>query len=197
MRYLLESIDLSVSEFTAFKVLSNPKLILRLSPYWSLKDFKPLSDSSVVEGSRYEVAIEYYGKDIIEKHTIEVSELLKDRRVAFKVGEGVLKEIAFLIETNNGGIRLSHRFLIESDDEAILKGAQNELRFWLRSIAEYLKLTEGKTLWRKFFKWFMDKMWLTLSLSERQIAIIVTKISILELVLLLILVIIWNLFIKK
>jgi hypothetical protein len=194
MQYISESINLPVSEVTAFKVLSDLNVILRLSPYWSLKELKPLTEGPVEEGSRYEATIEYYGKEVTETHGLEVIELLSDKKISFKVEEGVLKEISFNIEKDSDGIRLAHQFLIDSDDEAILKGTRSELVFWLRSVGEYLKLAEGKTLWKRFFKWFMDRAWLRLTLSERKIAIIVTKISILELVLLLILVLAWNLF---
>lgn len=194
MQYISESINLPVSEVTAFKVLSDLNVILRLSPYWSLKELKPLTEGPVKEGSKYEATIEYYGKDITETHGLEVIELLSNKKISFKVEEGILKEISFNIEKDSDGIRLAHRFLIDSDDEAILKGTRSELVFWLRSVGEYLKLAEGKTLWKRFFKWFMDRVWLRLTLSERKIAIIVTKISILELVLLLILVLAWNLF---
>lgn len=194
MQYISESIDLPISEVTAFRVLSDLNIILRLSPYWSLKGLVHLTEGEICRGSRYEATIEYYGKDITETHGLEVIELLRDKRISFKVEEGVLKEISFNIEKDGDRIRLAHRFLIDSDDEAILKGTRSELVFWLRSVGEYLKLAEGKTLWKRFFKWFMDRVWLRLTLSERKIAIIVTKISILELVLLLILVLAWNLF---
>ena len=111
---------------------------------------------------------------------------------------GCWKEINFIIEKNNTGIQLTHQFLIDSiEDETVLKGTKNELFYWLRSIGEYLKLAEGKTLRQRFLKWLMDRVWLRLTLSERKIAIIITKISILELVLLLVLIIIWNLFALK
>jgi hypothetical protein len=196
MQYISESINLSVSEATAFEVLSDLNITMRLSPYWSLKELKPLSEGPVKKGSRYEATIEYYGKDVIETHGLEVNEILKDKRISYKVENGVLKEISFIIEKNSNGILLTHQFLLDSEDEAVLKGTQNEVRFWLRSIGEYLKLAEGKTLWRRFFRWFMDRVWLRLTLSERKIAIIITKISILELALLVVLVIIWNLFVR-
>ena len=195
MHYISESINLPVSEATAFKVLLDLNVILRLSPYWSLKKLKSISDIPIKEGSRCEATIEYYAKEITETHGLEVVEYLQDKKISLKVENGVLKEINFIIEKNDNGIRLTHQFLIDSiEDETVLKGTKNELFYWLRSIGEYLKLAEGKTLRQRFFKWFMDRVWLRLTLSERKIAIIVTKISILELVLLLVLIVIWNLF---
>lgn len=195
MHYISESINLPVSEATAFKVLSDLNATLRLSPYWSLKELKSTSGIPIKEGSRYEATIEYYAKEITETHGLEIVEFLQDKKIFFKVENGVLKEINFIIEKNDNGIRLTHQFLIDSiEDETVLKGTKNELFYWLRSIGEYLKLAEGKTLRQRFLKWLMDRAWLRLTLSERKIAIIITKISILELVLLLVLIVIWNLF---
>ena len=198
MHYISESINLPVSEATAFKVLSDLNVTLKLSPYWSLKELKSTSGIPIKEGSRYEATIEYYAKEITETHGLEVVEYLQDKKIFFKVENGALKEINFIIEKNNTGIQLTHQFLIDSiEDETVLKGTKNELFYWLRSIGEYLKLAEGKTLRQRFLKWLMDRVWLRLTLSERKIAIIITKISILELVLLLVLIIIWNLFALK
>ncbi len=197
MQYISERINLPVSDELAFKVLSDLNVILRLSPYWSLKELKCLSEELaegwVRDGSRYEATIEYYGKEVVETHDIEVSEFLKNTKISFKVENGILKEIVFVIKQEGEGIQLTQQFLLECEDEAILKGTQSELHFWLRSIGEYLKLAKGKTLWKKFLKWFMDRVWLKMTLSERKIAIIIVKISILELILLLLLVLIWNL----
>jgi hypothetical protein len=62
---------------------------------------------------------------------------------------------------------------------------------------EYLKLAEGKRPDKIVLKWFMDTMWLRLSLSERKIAIILVTFSSAEILLLVVLVIAWNLFILR
>ena len=49
MHYISESINLPVSEATAFKVLLDLNVILRLSPYWSLKKLKSISDIPIKE----------------------------------------------------------------------------------------------------------------------------------------------------
>ena len=196
MQYLSESIDLPVSEETAFNVLSDLDKILRLSPYWSLKALKPFSTGDIREGGKYEATIEYYGRELTETHGLEVIEFLKNRRISLKAGNGLLKEIRFALEKKNAGIRLTQQFLLQSEDGPLLQGTQRELSVWLRSIGEYIKLAGGKTLWKRFLKWFMDRVWLKLTLSERKIAGIITKISIIEILLLLLLVILWNLFVN-
>jgi hypothetical protein len=55
------------------------------------------------------------------------------------------------------------------------------------------QLASSASLLRRAAKWFMGSVWLRLTLSERNIAIIMTKISILEIALLLVVVMIWRL----
>lgn len=188
MQCISQGIDIPVSPTTAYNVLLDLEVLLRLSPYWSLKEFKCCRD----EKDKYEVTIEYYGKNVIETYLIDVFESIQDKKISFKIQEGMLKQINFIIEKGNGGIHLIQQFIIDSENENILRSSYDEITFWLRSIGEYLKLTEGETLWKRFFKWFMDKVWLRLTLSERKIAIIVTKITIIELMLLGILIVLWN-----
>ncbi len=183
-----------VSEKLAFQVLSDVNLILRLSPYWSLKKFKPFLEGTVRTGSRFEATIEHYGKELTETLTLEVIEFYNNEKISLRVEEGSLKQINFLIENNSEGIKLTHQFILESEDDSVIKGFEAELHYWLRSIGEYLKLAGDRSLYKKPFKLFMDKVWLRMTLSERKIAIIMATISIIEIILLLVLVLAWNLF---
>jgi len=194
MQNIKESISLPVSDKLAFQVLSDVNLILRLSPYWSLKKFKPFFKGIVRIGSRFEATIEHYGKELTETLTLEVIEFYNNEKISLKVEEGILKQIIFLIDNNSEGIKLTHQFFLESEDDSIIKGFEAELHYWLRSIGEYLKLAGDRNLYKKLFKWFMDKAWLRMTLSERKIAIIMITISVIEIILLLVLVLAWNLF---
>jgi hypothetical protein len=194
MKYIKESVSLPVSEKLAFQVVSDVDLILRLSPYWSLKKFIPLSAGIPGTGSRFEAVIEHYGKELTESLILEIVEFYKNEKISLKIEEGILKRINFVIESNSEGVRLTHQFLLDSEDESIIKGSEHELYYWLRSIGEYLKLAGGGSFYKKLFRWFMDKVWLRMTLSERKIAIIMVSISIIEIILLLVLSLIWNLF---
>jgi hypothetical protein len=194
MQYIEESVGLPVSEKLAFQVVSDVNLMLRLSPYWSLKKFKPLSEGIPGTGSRFEAVIEHYEKESTENLILEIIEFYNNQKISLKIEEGILKQINFVIESNSEGVRLTYQFLLDSDDESLIKGSKHELHYWLRSIAEYLKLAGAESFYKKFFKWFMDKVWLRMTLSERKIAIIMVSISIIEIILLLVLILIWNLF---
>lgn len=193
MPNISESVDLQVAQELAFNVLTDLNTTLRLSPYWSIKQLEQISGHQVMNGSMFDVTIEYYAKDLTETHRIEIAEYTPNERISLKFSQGILAQISFLIESRGDGIRLTQAFLLDSSDNNIIENTGKELSFWLTSISEYLKLSDRNTLWAGLFKWFMDKAWLRLTLSERKIAIIMLTISAAELVLLIIMVALWNL----
>lgn len=188
MQLISEQIHVPVSERKAFEVLSGVETVFRLSPYWTLREFKSLAAGG------YEVKIEYYDSEKVETHRLEVGDSGRKERISWAVEGGILKEITFVVEKENDGIRLTQQFLLDSGDTTLIDGTHREMQLWLRSIGAYLRLAEGRTFCRRLWKRFMDKVWLRLTLSERKIAIIITKISVIEILLLLFLVLLWNLF---
>jgi hypothetical protein len=193
MQALTASIQLPVSPETAFRVISDLNTLLRLSPFFTLTQFASPDQGPPQRGTSYTVTLEYYATSRIETHNISIDAFEPDRAVSFAIGEGALKSIRLDIDRSGGGITLTQTLMLEAADEAVMAGSQNELGLWMRSVGEYLKLAEGGSLYKRLMLRFMDRIWLKLTLSERNIAIIITKISILEIALLLVVVVIWNL----
>lgn len=196
MESVQASLRLPVSEQTAFGVVSDLNTIVRLSPFFTLRRFESLLKDGPGKGSAYTLTIEYYHREVTETLRVDIDEFEKDRKIVYRVGSDVLREILFTVEPDEAGIQLTQMFQLESEDENIVNGSRNELHYWLRSIGEYVKLAEGGSFRRRLMKSFMDKIWLKLSLSERKIALITVKISILELVFLLVMVVIWNIAVR-
>jgi hypothetical protein len=194
MSHLSESISLPVSEETAYAIVSDLAVLLRLSPYLSLKSLKQMTSGALATGSRYEATIEYYGKGLSEVKSIEVIELAPLKKIVYRLGPGAFKEIAFAIENDGKGIQLRQQCLFESDDPSLISAAQAELSAWLASIGEYLKLAGGMTFGKRIAKYLMDKVWLKLTLPERKIALILIAVSALELFLLILMVLAWNIY---
>lgn len=192
MRSLAEKIVLPVSGETAFRVISDLNTLLRLSPFFTLKKIESSKEGVAQKEGLFKITIEYYEKNISETYPVEVEAYEVNRRISYSIGDGMVKNVIYEINDDETGIQLTQTFLLASEDEAAVKSARNELHFWLRSVGEYVKLAEGKTLFKKAQKSFMDRIWLRLTLSERNIAIIMVKISVLEIVLLLVIVLIWN-----
>ena len=194
MQAIIESITLPVSPETAFRVASDLNTLLRLSPFFTLTQFALSENGPPQRGTGYMVTLEYYVTGSTAIHRIEVDAFEPNSAVSFAIGEGALKSIRYDIERSEGGIKLTQTLMLEASAETVMAGSQKELNLWMRSVGEYLKLAEGRSLSKRLLLCFMDRIWLKLTLSERNIAIIITKISILEIALLLLLVMAWRMF---
>lgn len=196
MRSVSSSILLPVSIAAAYRVITDLNTIIRLSPFFTLKHIEPPTGRAAQKGDRCRLTIEYYGNKTIETLGIKIEQLEMDRLISYTIEDSVVKTIRYELEPAAEGVQLTQSFELDSEDETLMKGTQDELHAWLRSVGNYLNLGKDKTPVKRAWKWFMDRVWLRLTLSERNIAIIMIKISILELVLLLVLVLIWNIGIR-
>jgi len=196
MSSVSSSILLPVSITAAYQVITDLNTIIRLSPFFTLKHIETPADSDAKKGDRYRLTIEYYRNKIIETLAIEIERLETDRLISYTIETGAVKNILYEIAPAGEGVQLTQTFELDSEDAAIIKGTQSELDVWLRSVGNYLKLSTSNSPLNRGQKWFMDRVWLRLTLSERNIAMIMVKISVLELLLLLFLVLIWNVWIR-
>lgn len=194
MSLIAVTTNLQIPEKIAYNVISNLQLLLKLSPYWDVKSLLPILEPSAQTFNKFEAIIKYYTDDTPKALAIEVDLPQNDKSFSFKmVGNGIEKNVEISLVPNlDGSISISQSYRINPPDEAIAESLSLELKYWHRAIIEYLKLQNGRGIWKKCFRWFMDKVWLNLTLSERKIAIILVKISILEIIILVALVIIWR-----
>jgi len=192
MRSVSSSILLPVSIAAAFRVITDLNTIIRLSPFFTLKNIEPPTDGDAQKGDRCRLTIEYYENKMIETYGVEIDRLEIDKLISYNIENGIVRNILYELEPAGEGVQLTQTFELDSENETIIKGTQDELHAWLRSVGKYLKLSESNSPLKRVQKSFMDSIWLRLSISERNIAIIMIKISVLELVLLLVLVLIWN-----
>lgn len=192
MRSVSSKILLPVSISAAFRVITDLNILIRLSPFFTLKNIESPTGRAAQKGDHYSLTIEYYGNKVIETLGIEIDRLEMDRLISYGIETGAVKNILYEVEPVGEGVQLTQTFELDSENEAIIKGTQDELDAWLRSVGKYLNLGISKSPLKRAQKWFMDRVWLRLTVSERTVAIIMAKISVLELVLLLILILIWN-----
>jgi hypothetical protein len=194
MPFFSEEVLLPVQAETVFKILSDIEVLLRLSPVFSLKKFKPITSGEFSMGTSYEVVLESYAKRISENHLIKVKEVIPSQQITWHVEGGLLREVSFKVEGTGNGLRLTQQFFYEADNSELITTAPSELSAWLKSIGEYSKLSEKRGVRGRVPKFFMDKVWLRLTLPERKIALIIVGISAIELFLLILLVLAWNLY---
>lgn len=192
MRSVSTSILLPVSIEATFRVITDLNTLIRLSPFFTLKHIEPSLGESAQKGSRYKLTIEYYATKMTEILDVQIDKLETNRLISYTIEPGAVRTMQYELEPMGDGVQLTQTFELDSDNEIIVDGTQSELDAWIKSVGNYLKLCGSRSPLKRAWKWFMDRVWLRLSLSERNIALIMVKISVLELALLLILVLIWN-----
>jgi hypothetical protein len=196
MQDLKASIELPVSPATAFRVITDLNTLLRLSPFFTLTRFAGPDYGTPRLWASYTVTLDHYATRRIETLNLTVDALEPGRAISFTIKDGALRGIRYDIDRSEGGITLTQTLILEDADEAVKAASLNELQLWMRSVGQYMMLAEGRSFHRRFLLGFMDRIWLKLTLSERNIALIITKISLLELALLLVLVLAWRLFVR-
>ncbi len=187
--------NIQVSEKTANSVISNLQLLLKLSPYWDLKSLLPMIELSAQSSHKFEAIIKYYHEDFPKTLNIEAEQLQERKSFAYKMnGEGIQKTVEIsLVNNPDGSIGVTQKYYFDTSDSALIESLSVELKYWHKAIIEYIKLQNGSGIWKRCFRWFMDRIWLNLSLSERKIAIIIIKISIIEIIVLVVFIFAWRL----
>ena len=159
----------------AAQVWKDPVALLRFSPYWEVQvgeghptsgrptgrivpyaDFEPwdFSASSSESGSEGEAAWTWEG--------------VPWRRVRLRA------------EPRNGETALTITVEFpEEPDAALLLHWQT----WFRSFREYLRLYERGGVWNRLWRLVMERLWLSMTPAQRQQAVLILKITVLEFVL--------------
>jgi len=195
MHALTASIELPVSPETAFRVISDLSTLLKLSPFFTLTRFEPPDYEQPRLWTSYAVTLDYYATCRIETLNLTVDAIEPGKAMSFTIKAGAFRGIRYNIDRSEGGITLTQTLMLDAADETVMAGSLNELQHWMRSVGKYMMLADGGSFPRRLLLGFMDRIWLKLTLSERNIAIIITKISILEIALLLVLVVLWRMFV--
>ncbi len=92
-------------------------------------------------------------------------------------------ELLFFVDQEKTRVRV--RFIEEHPEEEV----EADVLLWIRSIHEYLRMYATTTFRTLFFRALMNKMILKMNPSQRKICIMITKITIVELIVILILVV--------
>lgn len=101
-----------------------------------------------------------------------------------------IRELLFFSTGNQTRLRI--RYTGESPDDQL----EQDILLWTRAIQEYLRLYTATTPRTLFFRLLMNKALLQMNPSQRKISIMLTKITVIELVVILILVMGYAYFIK-
>ncbi|MEN8211833.1 MAG: hypothetical protein ABFR31_08955 [Thermodesulfobacteriota bacterium] len=180
---MLQEFDLGLqvtADFDLQSLFPNDRL-LRLHPHWFIKNFKKNELS-------FSADIEDYATQ--EKFSITGIVVYPDKAHEFmhiKLSGGLEKEILFL---DRGGTLkaqvVSSHGPVTDDDPLLL---------WIRGIREYIRLFLKKTPITLFFRILMNRMVLKMDPSQRKISMMITKITAVEVLVIILIVVGYVLFV--
>ena len=173
-------IDLNINQ------LLDEEKLLRLHPHWSVEKLEKtpsglkadLEDYATEKPLSMELMLEPASNSNSSHDPEESFEIF---RIIIK--EYGVKELLFLSRENKTQV------MVCWDNEQAKKELEENTFLWIRAIQEYLRLYTSRTLRNIFFRVVMNKMLLKMNPSQRKICILITKISIIETVVIFVIII--------
>ena len=156
--------------------------LLRLNPHWIITNFKQ-------NGSSFSADIEDYATQ--EKFSLTGIVVYPDTHHEFmsiKLSGGLEKEIVFLDQDGTLKANIISFYDPISDDDPLL--------LWIRGIREYIRLFLKKTPITLFFRVLMNRMILKMDPSQRKISMMITKITMVEVLVIILIVVGYVLFVQ-
>ncbi|QJB57543.1 hypothetical protein [Pseudodesulfovibrio sp. zrk46] len=152
------------------------KTLMRLNPHWHIE-----KDS----GSGFPV------EDVLVESEFNTKPLMAFSGETFKAN---FPEIGLTISARacEDGKNTALSFSKEKDNSPVTpEDAARTMQYWLPSIREYYRLYETNTIKHRYWRFFMDKIMLTMNPTQRRICGFMLKLTVLECLLILILGVGW------
>lgn len=155
------------------EILSFEKL-LRLNPYWVIKDIETTVNGFTVQAEDHETNAPFSFSGDFSGGSVE--------GVSLRVDSLDWQKITLF---ERSGELLAH--VIFDGEQAEIE--EQKVVYWLRSIREYIRLYVTTNLWTKAHRYLMNKVLLPMTPSQRKISLMMIRLSILEIVIILVIVV--------
>lgn len=149
--------------------------LLRLHPHWFVRRFSRTDESFTAEiedyssGDQFDLA----GQILYDKAASDL--------ITIHLDKGIEMTLTFLKENDRLKVRIDTPGAPVDDDHPIL--------LWVRAIREYLFLYTRTTPWSVVFRLIMNRMILQMNPSQRKISIMITKITVIEVLVIILIVV--------
>ncbi len=179
------SYDLSISwdnrkTCAVFSSLS-PERFFRLNPHWVINGFQVSEQSFTADITDHETE---------QSFTITGTYLCNsDGFTEMHTEDHLCTSISFCQKNDN--LHADVLYSSEPDEEA-----ERRIVLWLRSVKEYLRLYATDSLNTRFFRMLMNRVILQMTPSQRKISLMLVRITVLELLVILVILIGWFFFLK-
>lgn len=176
MNYCYE-IKVSVPREKIFPFFRDLEKCFRLNPQWAVLETE---GCKCAKGSQSSLKVRYDRSEKEISHTVTVEEYIEDTMVTLRLDSEIPRLIT--IRLADSGVNTTTVSYIEAIEKELSSEERVELNFWLKSIINYIMISEKKTLRSRLWKWFIDRFWLKMSPSGRRIALMTVAAEALALV---------------
>ncbi|WP_154655436.1 hypothetical protein [Maridesulfovibrio hydrothermalis] len=154
------------------------KTLMRLNPHWHL-------DKKTEAGTPVE--------DMLVDKKFLSEPILSFEQNIFKADfpETGLS-ISARMDDNGGSTSLRYDFTPVADSKFTTEDAQKTVQYWLPSLREYYRLHQSNSVKHRFWRFFMDKIMLTMNPTQRRICSFMFKLTMLEILFVTALIIGWH-----
>jgi hypothetical protein len=174
---LSEEVDLGLPELPAsfeLQSLFSDDRLLRFHPNWFISDFQQTGTSFTASIKDYVSEEEFFlSGDFVFNRT-------DDELLNIQLTETIKIGISFFKRSNKLKVQISSEGEIDPNDPLLL---------WIRAIKEYIRIYLKRTPATLFFRLLMNRMVLKMDPSQRKICLMMAKITAVELLVILLVVV--------
>lgn len=145
--------------------LIKPEFFFRLNPHWAIEKFSFSNDSFALEVTDHETKVPSSLEGTYRKE--------QNGQLLVSAIDCPWVSISFF--TKKGSLFGSVTYTKEPSEEQ-----EQHVVFWLRSIKEYLRMQVNTSLYSRIFLKVMDKIILPMTPSQRKICLMLTRLTVLE-----------------
>lgn len=190
--------DVPLTPEAVFDQLCSIEKVFRLNPHWIIRRFEVSSGGELRLDSTIDAEFEDYSTGDVYRLEGRCTLFEQARMFVLEyAGSPKIRTKVFVAEADAGSrITIEETYGDEEDDDR-LQWHRRQLEFWVRSVIAYLRLLATPGLRAGVTRWFMNRFWIPATPSGRWISIIIFKLSVVELVIIVAIIVAWALFSHK
>lgn len=178
-----------ISELDLSRILDEKKL-LHLHPHWFVGECSESEKSLVVSLKDYETDKEFQLAIQVDFDSAATRESDSHEVMRITLLQFAVSELLFFSEQGMMHVKIS------AIGDTLDADLEKSMYLWIRSIQEYLRLYTSRKLSALFFRLIMNRMILQMNPSQRKISIMITKITAVEVLVIVVIVVGYFLFVQ-
>jgi hypothetical protein len=147
-----------------YAVLIDPLLMMQMRSDWGNLIPEQIAGGYPAAGSGFVLQPIEEGKSPIR---VSVQEMLPNEKLVLSFDGGLISQLTWSLQSQDGGCRLQLEAVIDTDEEEIIRQEDEQARSWLENIKNYTGL--GRSGWQGVLRWILERHVLHLRADQRRI----------------------------